>query len=78
MLEEYEPAAGAKPANSTRADPQVVADVIVEAAHADPPKRRYPVGRDAETLAPLRKKLSDEEWESMMRRTLKYLPENRQ
>ncbi len=58
-------------ASSFRADPQPVADIIVEAATTAEPKRRYPVGKDAEAIAPLHKKLSDDEFEQLMRQTLK-------
>ena len=58
------------PASSVRAAPQAVADIIVEAATAEQPKRHYPVGRDAEAIVPLHKQMSDEEFEKVLRTTL--------
>jgi NAD(P)-dependent dehydrogenase (short-subunit alcohol dehydrogenase family) len=61
------------PQGSVRADPQAVADAIVAVAHDPAPKMRYAVGKDAETLVPLRRKTPDEEFEKVIRRTLPYL-----
>jgi NAD(P)-dependent dehydrogenase (short-subunit alcohol dehydrogenase family) len=58
------------PGAGQRADAQVVADVIVEAAKAEQPKRRYLVGKDAELIAGLQKQMSDEQFEQAMRTTL--------
>ena len=54
------------------ADPQVVANIIVEAAHAAEPKRRYLAGQDAEIIAQLHKQASDEDFEKAMRTTLDF------
>ncbi|MBV8614456.1 MAG: hypothetical protein JOY66_11910 [Acetobacteraceae bacterium] len=40
---------------ATAADPDTVAVVVIEAAIAKTPKRRYPVGREAATLRTLRR-----------------------
>jgi NAD(P)-dependent dehydrogenase (short-subunit alcohol dehydrogenase family) len=55
-----------------KADAQIVADVIVNAAKAEQPKRRYPVGQDAELLAGMHKRMSDEEFEKAIRTTLDW------
>ncbi len=55
-----------------RGDPQVVADVIVDAAKADQPKRRYLVGRQAEVIAGMHKTMSDEEFEKAIRNMLDW------
>jgi NAD(P)-dependent dehydrogenase (short-subunit alcohol dehydrogenase family) len=55
-----------------RGDPQVVADVIVDAAKADQPKRRYLVGRQAEVIGGMHKTMSDEEFEKAMRTMLNW------
>ena len=68
----FENASTKAPGGGVRADPQPVADIIVEAATAEQPKRRYPVGKDAEALAPLHKQLSDEEFEKVMRNALGF------
>src|SRR3989304_2942038 len=47
------------PGGWMRADAQIVADVIVDAAKAEQPRRRYLVGQDAELIAGLHKKMSD-------------------
>ena len=60
------------PQGSTRADPGVVADVIVRAATDDPPRRRYLVGKDAEAIGPLHKRLTDEEFESVLVKTIPF------
>ena len=72
LFDRFEAASTNAPVGSVRADPQVVADIIVQAAYEDPPKRRYPVGRDAEALAPLHKSMSDEEFEKVMRTALDF------
>jgi NAD(P)-dependent dehydrogenase (short-subunit alcohol dehydrogenase family) len=58
------------PGGGQLADAQVVANVIVEAAKAEQPKRRYLVGKDAELIAGLQKQMSDEQFEQAMRTTL--------
>ena len=58
------------PGGGQRADAQVVADAIVEAAKAEEPARRYIVGQDAVLIAGLVKRMSDEEFEKAMRTTL--------
>ncbi len=55
-----------------RGDPQVVADVIVDAAKADQPKRRYLVGRQAEVIGGMHKTMSDEEFEKAIRTMLNW------
>ena len=60
------------PGAGGRADAQVVANVIVDAAHADEPKRRYLVGQDAELIGGLHKQSSDEDFEKAMRTTLDF------
>ena len=72
LFDRFETASTKAPVGSVRADPQVVADMIVRAAYEDAPKRRYPVGRDAEALAPLHKTMSDEEFEKVMRTALDF------
>ncbi|MEX2245666.1 MAG: SDR family oxidoreductase [Dehalococcoidia bacterium] len=58
------------PGRGERPGPELVAQTIVEAVYSDAPKRRYAVGPDAEAIIPLHKRLSDEEFEGLMRRTL--------
>ncbi len=58
------------PGGGGRADPKIVADAIVEAAKSEEPARRYLVGQDAELIAGLAKRMSDEEFEKAMRTTL--------
>jgi NAD(P)-dependent dehydrogenase (short-subunit alcohol dehydrogenase family) len=60
------------PGGGQRADAQIVADVIVDAAKADQPKRRYLVGQDAEVIAGMHKTMSDEEFEKAIRTTLDF------
>ena len=59
-----------RPGGGERADAQVVAEAIVNAAEAKQPKRRYLVGQDAELIAGLHKQMSDEDFEKAMRTTL--------
>ena len=64
-------AAGEKlPGGGQRGDPQVVANLIVDAAKSEQPKRRYLVGQDAELIGGLSKQMSDEDFEKAMRTTL--------
>jgi NAD(P)-dependent dehydrogenase (short-subunit alcohol dehydrogenase family) len=58
------------PGGGQRGDAQIVADVIVDAAKAEQPKRRYLVGQDAELTAGMHKKMSDEEFEKAIRTML--------
>ena len=58
------------PGGGQHGDAQVVANVIVDAAKSDQPKRRYLVGQDAELLGGLHKQMSDEDFEKAMRTTL--------
>jgi NAD(P)-dependent dehydrogenase (short-subunit alcohol dehydrogenase family) len=60
------------PGGGQRADAQIVADIIVEAAKADQPNRRYLVGQDAELIAGMHKRMSDEEFEKAIRTTLDF------
>jgi len=60
------------PGGWMRADAQIVADVIVDAAKAEQPRRRYLVGQDAELIAALHKKMSDEEFEQTARTMLDW------
>jgi NAD(P)-dependent dehydrogenase (short-subunit alcohol dehydrogenase family) len=60
------------PGSGQRADASVVANVIVDAAHAESPKRRYLVGQDAELIGSLHKQMSDEDFEKAMRTTLDF------
>ncbi len=60
------------PGGGELADAQVVADVIVDAAAAEQPSRRYLVGQDAELLGGLHKQMSDEDFEKAMRTTLDF------
>jgi len=60
------------PGGWMRADAQIVADVIVDAAKAEQPRRRYLVGQDAELIAGLHKKMSDEEFEQTARTMLDW------
>jgi len=60
------------PGAGERAPAQAVADIIVEAAHAEAPKRRYLAGQDAVAIAGFHKQLSDEDFEKAMRTTLDF------
>lgn len=60
------------PGAGERADAQVVANAIVDAAKAEQPKRRYLVGKDAELVGGLHKQLSDDDFEKAMRTTLDF------
>lgn len=60
------------PGAGDRADAQVVANAIVDAAKAEQPKRRYLVGKDAELIGGLHKQMSDEDFEKAMRTTLDF------
>ena len=60
------------PGADQRESAQKVADVIVEAAKADAPKRRYLVGQDAQTIGGLAKQMSDEDFEKAMRTVLDF------
>jgi NAD(P)-dependent dehydrogenase (short-subunit alcohol dehydrogenase family) len=72
-LERRFEAAGTRlPGGGGRADAQLVANVIVDAAKADQPKRRYLVGQDAETIGGFAKQMSDEDFEKAMRTALDF------
>lgn len=58
------------PGGGQRGDAQVVANVIVDAAKSEQPKRRYLVGQDAELIGGLHKQMSDDDFEKAMRTTL--------
>ncbi len=58
------------PRGGQRADAQIVADAIVEAAKSEDPARRYLVGPEAELIAGLAKRMSDEGFEKAMRTSL--------
>ncbi|MDP9237060.1 MAG: SDR family oxidoreductase [Chloroflexota bacterium] len=60
------------PGAGERADAVAVADVIVDAARAEAPKRRYLVGQDAQLIGGLHKQMSDEDFENAMRTTLDF------
>ena len=68
----FNAAASRLPGAGERESAQKVADVIVEAARSDAPKRRYLVGQDAETIGGLAKQLSDEDFEKAMRTVLDF------
>ena len=73
LLEKYEPAGSRVPAGSKRVDPAPVVEAIVQAATGDDPRRRYVVGKDAEALADLRKRLPDEEFGQLVLRSMPSL-----
>jgi NAD(P)-dependent dehydrogenase (short-subunit alcohol dehydrogenase family) len=54
------------------ADPQDVANAIVDATKTEEPKRRYLVGQDAQTIGGLHKQLSDEDFEKTIRQALDW------
>ncbi len=60
------------PGGGQGADAQIVADVIVGAAKSEQPQRRYLVGQDAELIAGLHKKMSDDEFEKAVRTLLDW------
>ena len=60
------------PGGGQGADAQIVADVIVDAAKSEQPQRRYLVGQDAELIAGLHKKMSDDEFEKAVRTLLDW------
>ena len=60
------------PGGWLRADAQIVAEVIVDAAKSEQPQRRYLVGQDAELIGGLRKKMSDDEFENAVRTLLDW------
>jgi NAD(P)-dependent dehydrogenase (short-subunit alcohol dehydrogenase family) len=72
LQKRFDEAAPSATGGGQRPDPAPVADVILQAATEDPPRRRYLAGKDAEALAPLHKKLSDEEFEKVMRQALNF------
>ena len=60
------------PGADQRESAQKVADVIVDAARSEAPKRRYLVGQDAETIGGFAKQMSDEDFEKAMRTVLDF------
>ncbi|MHB8376489.1 MAG: SDR family oxidoreductase [Dehalococcoidia bacterium] len=60
------------PGAGERADAQVVATAIADAAKAEQPKRRYLVGNDAQLIGGLHRQMSDEDFERAMRTTLDF------
>jgi NAD(P)-dependent dehydrogenase (short-subunit alcohol dehydrogenase family) len=60
------------PGGGQGADAQIVADVIVDAAKSEQPQRRYLVGQDAELIAGLHRKMSDDEFEKAVRTLLDW------
>ncbi len=66
----FSAATGKLPGGGQRGDAQVVANVIVDAAKSEQPKRRYLVGQDAELIGGIHKQMSDEDFEKAMRTTL--------
>ena len=60
------------PGAGERRDARIVANVIVDAAKAAEPKRRYLVGQDAELIGGLHKQMSDEDFEKAMRTALDF------
>jgi NAD(P)-dependent dehydrogenase (short-subunit alcohol dehydrogenase family) len=60
------------PGAGQRGEAQTVANVIVDAAKAEQPKRRYLVGQDAEMIGGLHKQMSDEDFEKAMRSALDF------
>jgi NAD(P)-dependent dehydrogenase (short-subunit alcohol dehydrogenase family) len=49
-------------------DPELVANVVLEAATTSNPKLRYLVGRDVEQMAQAKKSMSDEDFQMMMKK----------
>jgi NAD(P)-dependent dehydrogenase (short-subunit alcohol dehydrogenase family) len=70
LLHQYEQRG--TPGGAAGAEPQVVADVIVQAATEEHPRRRYLVGKDAEAIGPLHKRLSDEDFEQLIVKTIPF------
>ena len=60
------------PGTGEPADARDVARVIVEAATAEQPRRRYLVGKDAELIGGFHKQMSDEDFEKAMRTVLDF------
>lgn len=60
------------PGAAVRGDPQIVAEAIYDAVHAEQPKLRYLVGQDAEMIGGLRRKQDDEQFEQGMRQALDF------
>jgi NAD(P)-dependent dehydrogenase (short-subunit alcohol dehydrogenase family) len=60
------------PGADQRESAQKVANVIVDAATSEAPKRRYLVGQDAEAIGALAKQMSDEDFEKAMRTVLDF------
>ncbi|TAK59094.1 MAG: SDR family oxidoreductase [Dehalococcoidia bacterium] len=60
------------PGTEERGDARDVARVIVEAATAEQPQRRYLVGKDAEVIGGFHKQMTDEDFERAMRTALDF------
>ena len=73
LLAKYEPGGSRVPAGSKRVDPQPVVDAILRAAFEDNPKRHYVVGKDAEALSDLHRRLPDEEFAQLVLRSMPAL-----
>jgi len=59
-------------AGRTPGDPRRVAETIVVAAENERPRRRYIVGEDAEHWSDLHRRLSDDDFEDVLRATLRF------
>jgi NAD(P)-dependent dehydrogenase (short-subunit alcohol dehydrogenase family) len=53
-------------------DPRRVAELVVEAAEAEHPRRRYVVGEDAEYWCGLRERLTDDDFERVVRSAVDF------
>ncbi len=73
LLAKYEPGDSRVPAGSQRVDPAPVVDAIIQAATEHSPKRHYVVGKDAEALSDLRKRLPEDEFAQLVLRTMPAL-----
>jgi NAD(P)-dependent dehydrogenase (short-subunit alcohol dehydrogenase family) len=60
------------PGSSERPEASLVANLIVDAAHTEAPKRRYLAGQQAELIGGLHKAMSDDDFEKAMRTTLDF------
>lgn len=69
LVEQWEEASGRLNTGGARAQPQEVAQVILEAIEKGD-RLRYPVGRDAQMVLAVRKQMDDEAFEAAMRQQL--------
>ncbi len=76
LLSAYEGGGSTAPVGTDRADPMPVVDVILQAATEQAPRRHYIVGKDAEALSALKAKLSDDEFDKIVLRTMPALDES--